>query len=613
MIPYTRFTTRPEIRGSFGVAASTHWIASSTAMGVLERGGNAFDAAVAAGFVLQVVEPHLNGPGGEVPLLLWSEKERRLRVLCGQGVAPQAANVDYFRGLGLHQVPGTGLLAATVPGAFDAWMLLLRDYGTISLREALAPALHYAEHGYPLLPRICAAIEAVKSLFFEEWQSSAAVYLPRGRTPSPLEQLSNPQHAATYARLLREAEAAGSDRVRQIEAARDIWYRGFVAETIDRYCRDTEVIDTSGERHRGLLTGADLASYRAEYEEPLVYDYHGVSVAKCGPWSQGPVLLQQLAILKHFDLAGMDPQGADFVHTVVEAAKLAFADREAWYGDPRHTEVPLAALLSDAYAAERARLVTAQASMELRPGEPAGRKPLFPDYLAAARDLRKDGYFYGIGEPTFAQLDKNLWVHESGYLRGDTCHIDVIDRWGNMVSATPSGGWLSSSPVMPELGFPLNTRLQVFWLDDGHPNRLAPGKRPRTSLSPSMALRNGEPWAAFGTPGGDQQDQWQTILLARLIHHGMNLQEAIDCPSWHSNHMLASFWPRQPQLGLLTLEGRFAPAVVDELSRRGHRLAVGEEWSEGRLSICTREHGPRGLLLKAGANARGMQGYAVGR
>ncbi|MFI4980676.1 MAG: gamma-glutamyltransferase family protein [Nevskiales bacterium] len=613
MIPYTRFTTRPEIRGSFGVAASTHWIASSAAMGVLERGGNAFDAAVAAGFVLQVVEPHLNGPGGEVPILLWSEKEQRMRVVCGQGVAPQAASAGFFRGLGLNQVPGTGLLAATVPGAFDAWMLLLRDHGTISLRKALEPALHYAEYGYPLVPRICAAIEAVKSLFLEEWQSSAAIYMPGGRTPSPFDQLRNPRHAATYRRVLREAEAAGAGRVRQIEAARNTWYRGFVADAIDRYCRGTEVIDTTGERHRGLLTSADMARWQAEYDEPLVYEYHGYTVAKCGAWSQGPALLQQLAILRNFDIAGMDPLGAEFVHTVAEAAKLAFADREAWYGDPRYADVPLAALLSDGYAAGRARLIAPQASTAFRPGSPEGRKPLFPDYQAAIRDLRKDSYFYGIGEPTFAELDKSTWVHESGYARGDTCHVDVIDRWGNMVSATPSGGWLSSSPVMPELGFPLNTRLQVFWLDEGHPNQLAPGKRPRTSLSPSMALKKGEPWAAFGTPGGDQQDQWQAILFLRLAHHGMNLQEAIDSPSWHSNHMLASFWPRQPHLGLLTLEGRFDPAVAAELQRRGHKVALGEDWSEGRLSICTRERGTHGLLLKAGANARGMQGYAVGR
>ena len=351
-------------------------------------------------------------------------------------------------------------------------------------------------------------------------------------------------------------------------------------------------MDSSGERHGGVLRGGDMAGWRATYEDPVVRDYHGHTVAKCGPWSQGPVLLQNLALLEGYDIAGLDPLGADFVHTVIECMKLGYADREAWYGDPDFTDVPLEALLSADYANARRKLIGDAASLELRPGAPGGRQPLMPELGV------RDGIALapGAGEPTVAT-------------RGDTCHLDVIDRWGNMVSATPSGGWLHSSPTIPALGFCLGTRAQMFWLEDGLPASLAPGKRPRTTLTPSMALRDGEPYMAFGTPGGDNQDQWQLIFLMRHLHHGMNLQEAIDAPSFHSEHFPSSFYPRQSRPGSVVMEGQYPAATVTELKRRGHKVEVGPDWSEGRLSAATRENG----MLRAAANPRGMQGYAVGR
>ena len=602
------FTTRPELRGTFGVAASTHWIASSVAMRMLELGGNAFDAAAAGGFALQLLEPHLNGPGGEVPIIYWNERRSECKVVCGQGVAPQAATIAHFRGMGLHLVPGTGLLAATVPGVFDAWMLLLRDHGTLPLRTVLEPALHYAAHGVPLVYRIRQAIAAVKPLFLEEWRDSAATYLPDGDVPAPDHLLRNPGIAATYERVLREAEARGSDRVAQIEAARAAWSRGFVAQAIGDYCRTRPCMDTTGERNPGLLTADDCARWQATIETPLTREFMGHTIAKCGPWSQGPALLQQLALLDGYDLKAMGAAGPDLVHTVVECTKLSYADRDAWYGDPAFADIPIAALLSDTYANQRRALVGGDASLTLRPGQPDGRAAHFPDYRAALADARRDTHFNGVGEPTFADLPSS-----NGVLNGDTCHIDVIDRWGNMVSATPSGGWLSSSPVIPALGFALNTRAQMFWLEEGHPASLAPGKRPRTSLSPTLAFRAGAPWLSLGTPGGDQQDQWQLIFLLRTIVFGMNLQEAIDAPAWHSNHMCASFWPRQPQLNSLTLEGRFDADTVAALRARGHQVTVGDAWSEGRLSAATREANGEARLLRAAANPRGMQGYAVGR
>jgi gamma-glutamyltranspeptidase/glutathione hydrolase len=607
------FTTRPEIRGTFGVVASTHWLASATGMGVLERGGNAFDAAAAAAFVLQVVEPHLNGPAGEVPILLWDTRRGAVEVICGQGVSPAGATIAHFKSLGLDLIPGTGLLAPCVPGAFDAWMRLLLEHGTMTLADILAPALGYASRGYPLVPRISAAIATVRHLFETEWPSSAALYLPGGNVPKPGRLFRNPTLAATYQRLLGEAEAAGADRDEQIAAARRVWSSGFVAEAVDRFCRTHEVMDSSGRRHRGILTGDDMGRWQATVDTPLTYDYHGYAMCKCGPWTQGPVLLQQLALLDGIDLGAMDPTGPDFVHTVVESAKLAFADREAWYGDPDFVDVPMADLLSRDYAGQRRALIGKRASLELRPGMPGGRQPKLYQGPAGS------GAAPGTGEPTVAQAGTGeptageLKIDARGMTVGDTCHIDVIDRWGNMISATPSGGWLHSSPAIPELGFALGTRAQMFWLEEGLPLSLAPGRRPRSSLSPSFALRAGEPYMPFGTPGGDQQDQWSLLLFLHHIHHGMNLQEAIDCPAFHTEHMPSSFWPRAAKPGLVALEGRFPTTTVEALRKRGHQVQVGEDWSEGRLSACAAEQTPEGIVLKAGANPRGMQGYAVGR
>lgn len=592
------FTTRPEITGTFGVAASTHWIATGVAMSVLERGGNAFDAAVAAGFTLQVVEPHLNGPGGEVPILFAKPGDNRATVLCGQGVAPTKATLEEFGNLGLDLVPGTGLLSTVVPGAFDAWMLLLRDHGTWSVADVLTPAISYAEHGQPLLPTTADVIARMAPLFEKEWATSAELFLPRGQSPKAGALFRNPVLAETYKRIAKEADNASS-REAQIDAARAVWREGFIAETIDQFCSTTKSLDTSGRHHGGLLTGADMAAWSATYEDAATFDYHGFTVCKTGPWGQGPAFLQQLALLSGFDLATMDPSGPDFVHTVLESTKLAFADREAFYGDPNFNDVPLDVLLSEAYANQRRVLITADASPDLRPGQidgyggPIGTGD---SNTSSSLDLGE----FGAGEPTVAK---------TGETRGDTCHLDVIDRHGNMVSATPSGGWLQGSPAIPGLGFCLNTRAQMFWLDARSPSALAPGKRPRTTLTPSLALRDGEPYLAFGTPGGDQQDQWALTFFLRHVHHGMNLQEAIDAPAFHSEHWPNSFYPRLAKPGHVVLESRFPDATLKELKQRGHDVAVGTDWSEGRLSACARDGG----LLRAAANPRGMQGYAAGR
>jgi gamma-glutamyltranspeptidase / glutathione hydrolase len=599
-------TSRPEIVGTFGVVASTHWLATSTAMAILEKGGNAFDAAAAAGFVLQVVEPDQNGPGGDLPIILWSARRKKVEVICGQGCAPAKADIAAVRGQGLEIMPGTGHLPAVVPGAFDAWMLLLRDYGTMHLRDILMPAMELARNGFCVKPNLAAVLGRVGPFFKEFWPSSLETFLPRGDAPAAGSLYRLPVQANTYERIIRESERAGRGREAQINVARCAWYQGFVAEAIDDFFR-RPVMDTSGEAHAGLLTGEDLARWQATVEEPLVYRYREYDVHKPGPWAQSPVLLQQLALLKGFELDAMDPGGADFVHTVQECAKLAYADREAFYGDPLHVDVPLTRLLSDSYNDARRKLVSSsEASMELRPGKIAGfggavrerstgsTTAMFPDLLAQEHT--------GGADPR--------WEDFMAESHGDTCHVDIIDRWGNMVSATPSGGWLSGSPAVPGLGFSISVRGQIFSLDEDQSNSLAPGKRPRTTLTPTLAFKSGEPYMAFGTPGGDQQDQWALHAFLRHAHYGLNLQEAVDAPSFHTEHFPSSFYPKESKPGSLSIEVGFGKATLKELERRGHRLVLADKWEHyNSVMMATRTAG----LLRASASPRRMQSYAIGR
>jgi gamma-glutamyltranspeptidase/glutathione hydrolase len=598
------FTTRPEIDGTFGVVATTHWIATAVAMGILERGGNAFDAGIAAAFTLQVVEPHLCGPGGDVPVMVWDKRKGVPEVICGQGPAPAGATIAHYRDhLGLDIIPGTGLLAACIPGTFETYMLILRDYGTMRLRDVLEAAIGYARNGQPIVERACATISTVKGLFREHWPTSAAVYLPGGDVPQPGTLFRNPAHAETYTRILAEAEAGGGGREAEIERARRAWSQGFVAEAIDRFCRENEVMDVSGRPHRGVLTGDDIARWQPTIEAPVGLDYGRYRVLKPGPWTQGPTLLQTLAILKGFEIERLSNSDPDFIHLWIEAAKLAYADREAFYGDPAFADVPMETLLSERYNNDRRRLIGQWANLEQRPGsiDGYGGKVI----LRSTSDRRVAVSAAGAGEPTVGEIHTT----SDGITRGDTVHIDVIDRDGNMFTATPSGGWLQSSPVIPALGWPLGSRAQMFWLDESHPGALMPGKRPRSTLSVGMALRDGAPYLIWGTPGGDQQDQWSCQMFLRHAHFGMNLQAAIDAPAWHIEHFPASFWPRAARPGVVVVENRLPAATIRELERRGHKVEVGPDWSEGRLTAASQD----GVRRRAAANPRGMQGYAAGR
>jgi len=579
--------TRPQLTGSFGMAASTHHTATAVAQSVLERGGNAFDAVVAGGFVLHLVEPHLNGPGGDLVGLFQPTDAAAPVVLMGQGPAPRGATIAHFRAEGLDLVPGAGGLAAAVPGAVDAWLLLLRDHGTWELADVLRYAVDAARGGVPLLPQAAAVIARVTDLFRDHWRSSAELWLDAdGEPPAAGALHRNPRYADLLERL---GAAEGTDRAARIDAAREVWKRT-VGEAASAFLSVPHRHSTGGD-HAAVITADDVTSFSAGYEEPLSVPFRGRTVVKAGTWTQGPALLQALAMLEPLPDEQLDPATAVGAHTQIETLKLALADRDGHFGDGADA----APLLAADYVAARRALIGPEASRTWRAGAPGGREPYRPPLRTAGADAA------GTGEPTVAR---------SGETRGDTCHIDVVDRWGNIASVTPSGGWLQSSPTIPELGFCLGTRLQMCWLDESAPSALRPGFRPRTTLSPTMIL-DGDTRIALGTPGGDQQDQWQLPMILRMLVGGYTAQEAIDAPTLHTTAMVDSFWPRGWTPAGVVAEDRLGEAALAGLVARGHDVVRAGDWSLGRLSAVGVDRATG--TLWAAANPRGAAGYAAGR
>ncbi len=575
------FTTRPVYMGTHGVLASGHYLAARAGQRMFDKGGNAIDATVASGFALNLLEPQSNGAGGEVPILIYSAREGKPVSISGQGISGKAATVEWFRQAGIDLIPGDGFLPATVPAAFGSWAFALMRYGTLTLKDVLEPVIAYAESGFPVYPNLHTSLAGLARRFREEWPSSAAAYLPNDRVPAVGEVLKNPEWAATFKKVVEvEAREAKRGRADAIQAAINYWYKGEPAEKIVAFMEKTEIRDASGKKHKGLLTREDFAAWKPKIEEPVSVDYHGLTVYKCGPWTQGPVFLQQLRLLEGFDLPKMGHNSATYIHTVIEAAKLAFADRERYYGDPDFVEVPLKLLLSREYTEERRKLIDPmKASLEMRPGRGPASKP---------EDVP--------GKPkTF---------------RGDTTHTCAIDIHGNMMAATCSGGWLPSSPVVPGLGFPMGTRGQMFWLDPHQPNVVAPRKRPRTTLTPSLVMKDGKPWLVFGTPGGDQQDQWTLQFFLNYVDFGMNLQEAVDAPTFHSIHFPSSFYPREAIAGGMVVEGRIPEATRKELEARGHKVQITGNWTNGKVMAVRLDQG-NGVLSGA-VSPRAQIGYVTG-
>lgn len=575
------FTTRPVIAGRKGVVTAGHYLAAGVGMDVLRDGGNAIDAGVAMGFCLAVLEPQNNGIAGESPMLIHHAKSGRTVAISGQGTAPAAATIDWFKSQGIPLVPGDGLLGATVPSQVSNWILALAEFGTLPLERVLSSAIELARDGFPMYYGLRRCIVANEKRYRAEWPGSAALCLPHDRIPEWGDNFRNPHWAESMGMLVRaEQDARGRGRAAGLEAARDVFYKGPIAEEIAAFCRDNAFPDASKKTNHGLLTYQDLGGFRSRVEDTAHFNYHGLVVHKCGPWSQGPVFLQQLALLSGFDLAGQGHNTPDYIHTWTECAKLAFADREFYYGDPDFVDVPMARLLSPDYnEARRALIDPTTASKALHPGD-AGPRPM------------------------------QLVLGDARSYDADTTHLDAIDAEGNMIAATPSGGWIPSSPVIPDLGFPLGTRGQMFSLDATHPNALKPGKRPRTTLTPSLVTRNDKPWMVFGTPGGDQQDQWTLQFFLNVVVFGMSVQEALDAPTFHSQHFPSSFYPRAQYPGRLVVESRISKPTLDELRRRGHDVVETGPWSNGRvLAIRTdRESG----LMFGGASPRAETGYALG-
>ncbi|MGN6220637.1 MAG: gamma-glutamyltransferase family protein [Microbacterium sp.] len=601
--PPSSFTTRPTLTGTFGMSASTHWLATATAQAVLERGGNAFDAAVAAAFVLHVVEPHLNGPGGDLVGIFQGADAVTPTVLMGQGPAPAGATIEHYRGEGLDLVPGAGGLAAAVPGAVDAWFLLLRDHGTWELADVLAYAIGYAREGHPLVAGAAATIARVAELFRDDWTTSAALWMPDGHVPAAGQIVRNPAYADVLDSLVHASCSVRDDgpvgRAARIDAARRQWRTGIVAHEASAFLAQPHR-HSGGGMHAAVIAPDDFAAFEAGYEAPVMRDFRGRTIAKAGGWTQGPALLQTLGILDPLDDDLLDPSQEAGAHTILEAQKLAYADRDAWYGD---ADVDLDALLDDDYLAERRALIGETASAEFRPGSLGGRTAFRPPLRTSY-----DAPAVGTGEPTVAHGEAR--VTPAGETRGDTCHLDVIDRWGNIVSATPSGGWLQSSPTIPALGFCLGTRLQMTWLEPGHASSLVPSRRPRTTLTPTLVLSDGKPEFAIGSPGGDQQDQWQLLALLRIIVGGYTPQQAIDAPTLHTSALPESFWPRTWTPAGAVVENRLGEDVIAGLERRGHVVTRAGDWALGRVSAAGRDSAG---VLWAAANPRGMQGYAAGR
>lgn len=595
------FTTRPVVMGTRGVVTSGHYLATAAGFRIMEQGGNAIDAAAAMGFCLNLLEPQSNGIGGEVPTLIYSAKARKTFAISGMGWSPKALTIDWCREHGIDLIPGDGYLPACVPAVVDTWAVAAGRFGTMSFAQILQPAIELAENGFPVYEGLHASLAANLRKFTERYPTTGEIYCPDGRVPAVGELLRNPDWANVLKTMCRaEAAAQSRGRVAGIEAARDAFYKGEIAERIVDFITRNPVEDATGNAQAGLLSVEDLAEWHATLEEPASLRYRDLDVHKCPPWTQGPVFLQQLALLEGYDLRALGHNSAEYLHLLIEAAKLAFADREAYYGDPLFDRVPLDVLLSKEYAAGRRGLIGKEASRQMRPGDAGRGVPAYATFDVAGDNRR--------ALQVAARSVRELGLGHAHV--GDTTHLDAVDREGNMVAATPSGGWIGDSPVIKGLGFPLGTRGQMFYLNPQRPNALAPRKRPRATLTPSLVTRRGEPFMVFGTPGGDGQDQWTLQFFLNYVDFGMDIQEALDAPTLHSVHFPSSFYPRTAYPGRVEAEGRISREVIAALERRGHEVALLDGWANGK-AMGIRYDQERGVIL-GGVSPRRMIGYALG-
>jgi gamma-glutamyltranspeptidase/glutathione hydrolase len=564
-------TFLPRIFGRRGAVAAEHYSAALAGIEILRQGGNAVDAACAATLVEGVVNPQMHTIGGELPILISAPENPDVVCINGNMAAPGRATPEAFRALGHNDIPAEGVLAAGVPGALGAIVQALSRFGRLRFEEIAAPAIDLARNGFPAHAGLIRQHKSGITDNFEKfsaWAGTAAIYLPGGRIPEEGQLLRNPALAEMYSHLGRAERAAGGDRSAGLRAIFQEFYRGDIAAEIVSFVK----------ARGGLLERSDFDRFEIPVESSVHIRYAGAEIHKCGPWNQGPALLQSLAILKNFDLPALGHNSADYIHVVVEAMKLAFADREQFYGDPLQVTVPLETLISDEYGVLRAQLIERTAGGEIRPGDPFHGASLLPAH---------------------ERLGGAAW--ESG-----TVHVDAMDSDGLTAAFTPSGGWIRSSEVIPALGFPLSMRLSNCYLEPArHPNVVAPFKRPRTTISPSLVTRDGKPWLAFGSMGGDQQDQWQLQFLLNRLVFGMPLQAAIEASKFSSEHFPGFFAPHDFYPNRLRIEPAIGEHAFEELRKRGHKLDIAPAWSEGFL--CATERHPDKGVLEAGCDPRGTK------
>jgi gamma-glutamyltranspeptidase/glutathione hydrolase len=556
--PTDATTFHSRLIGTRGAVAANSYLSVDAGVDVLKGGGNAIDAAVAATLVEGLVNPQMHTIGGECPMLIRLAGESRVIAVNGNTAAPAAATPEAFRSRNLSDIPDEGILAAGAPAAFSALLTALSRWGTMSFRDVSARARSLAAKGFPVSTGLRQqhkyGLEPLREKFLSQWPGSAALYLKGGKAPAVGDLIRNEPLARTYDYLANAKDPHAA------------FYRGDVATEIAKFSKERD----------GLLARKDLEDFETRIEQPVSLRFGEFELFKCGFWTQGPAELQTIALMARHDLKAMGHTSADYCHLLIEAMKLAFADREQYYGD---TAVPSEVLLSERYSEMRSGLIDmSRSSRELRPGDAKRNAALLPK-------------------------DEILTPKDWG---GGTVHVDVIDAKGNMASFTPSGAWLKDAEVMPALGFPLSVRMMTFYLGPAHhPNVVAPGKRPRTTLTPSLAFKGGRPWMSFGSMGGDNQGQWLLQFFLHRAAFGLELPEAIEAPRLSTEHFPGFFAPHRGRPNRARIEARFGGKVIDELRRRGHDIDVAPDWSEGFVSAATIDE-ERGLL-EAGCDPRGAK------
>lgn len=558
-------THRPPFLARDAAVASSHYLATAAGARILQQGGSVVDAGVATGLCLNVVQPNMNGLGGVAPIILYLSDEDRTVVIDGLGTWPAAASIEYFLEHHDGDLP-EGILRSVMPAAADSWLTALETFGTMPFEQVVAPAIELAEHGFPMYGSLHHDLTQYEEMF-RRWPTTDAVLYPGGKTPAIGQLLVQRDLARTFKRMVAAEQTGG------IPAARDLFYRGDMARTMAEFAQE----------QGGLLTYDDLANYRVRLEEPVVSNYRGYDVASCGPWCQGPALNQALGILESLDLTAMEHNSADYLHVIVEALKLAFADRERYYGDPEFVDVPMEALLEPAYARKRAGAIAMDRA--------------WPELPPAGDPLNAGSTSASIKTPP-------------GPAPLDTTYLCVADAEGNLFSATPSDS-ARETPLVPGLGFIISPRGTQTWLDPEHASALQPGKRPRLTPNPALVFKDGRPFMAFGTPGGDMQCQAMVQIFVNMIDFGMDPQQAIEAPRVTTESLPNSFWPHTYKPGWLNVETSISSDVAGTLADRGHDVHALPAYARAAGSPCAIVLDPEHGTLSAGADPR-RENYAMG-